>query len=246
MSAAAPKILRAWTYLVKFGNRLIESGPKSAVRYSYHWLMGVYADWNFDRRHHVDTFEAVPLANLTILDKNFDYKQDKRRYEQTSVIVFRRVISTLPIMHNEYVFVDFGSGKGKALLMASEYKFKKIVGVEFAEELHRIAEKNLLAYSNANQRCYDIELVLGDAADLDIPEEKCVFYVHNPFRGAEHVLAKIISNIYASYRANPRSMYLVYVNPISQSLFDELEFMRLREKQKFQSVAAAIYETAFG
>jgi hypothetical protein len=36
-----------------------------------------------------------------------------------------------------------GSGKGRALLVASELPFAKIIGVELSRELHRIAEQNL-------------------------------------------------------------------------------------------------------
>ncbi len=52
-------------------------------------------------------------------------------------------------MLQDFTFIDLGSGKGRVLLMASEYPFQKIIGVEFMPELHRAAQKNIAGYSHA-------------------------------------------------------------------------------------------------
>jgi hypothetical protein len=36
----------------------------------------------------------------------------------------------------QYTFVDVGSGKGRMLFVAAEYRFRKVIGVEFATDLH--------------------------------------------------------------------------------------------------------------
>jgi len=46
------------------------------------------------------------------------------------------VLEKLSINHSEFTFIDFGSGKGRVLFLASEYPYKKIIGVELARMLH--------------------------------------------------------------------------------------------------------------
>jgi tRNA1(Val) A37 N6-methylase TrmN6 len=36
----------------------------------------------------------------------------------------------------DYTFIDFGSGKGRALLMAADLQFKSLIGIELRKELH--------------------------------------------------------------------------------------------------------------
>ncbi len=64
-------------------------------------------------------------------------------YQPTDAALFQEMMSSLPIAFSEFTFVDLGSGKGRTLLMASEYPFRRIVGVEILPELHRAAEKNI-------------------------------------------------------------------------------------------------------
>jgi hypothetical protein len=47
----------------------------------------------------------------------------------------------------DFTFIDLGSGKGRVLLMAAAYGFKRIIGVEFMPELHRVAEENIRKYT---------------------------------------------------------------------------------------------------
>ena len=40
----------------------------------------------------------------------------------------------------DFNFVDIGSGKGRALLLASDYPFREIIGIELSPELDRVAQ----------------------------------------------------------------------------------------------------------
>jgi methylase of polypeptide subunit release factors len=54
-------------------------------------------------------------------------------------------VASLDVEHKDFTFIDLGSGKGRALVLALSYPFRRVVGVEFALELHRVAEANLIS-----------------------------------------------------------------------------------------------------
>ena len=49
----------------------------------------------------------------------------------------------LDVDHREFSFVDYGSGKGRVLMLAAAYPFRRILGVEFSESLDRVARDNI-------------------------------------------------------------------------------------------------------
>src|SRR5260370_9926823 len=89
-------------------------------------------------------------------------------------------MASLPIEFDKFTFVDLGSGKGRTLLMAAEYPFRRIVGVELIAELHRAARQNIREYRSPTQRCVQIDSVVVDAREFELPEEPLVLYLFNP------------------------------------------------------------------
>lgn len=195
----------------------------------------------FDQRHGLETAGAAPLALFSVLDDGFDRRHDQRRYEAVPLVTFVRMMSRLPAKLSDFVFIDFGSGKGRALLLAAQYGFKRIIGIEFATELHGIAQRNIDAYLRQGTRPAQIELINQNALCYPIPDEKCVFYFFNPF--GEQVLGEVMSNIEASHKRRPRKMYFLYVNPHGAHVLDNREFIRVVERRRFGLKTGVIYET---
>lgn len=108
----------------------------------------------------------------------------------------------------DFTFIDLGSGKGRVLLMASEYPFKKIIGVEFMPELHHAAQENIAGYSSARQQCRQIEAVCMDARDFQFPPEPLVVYLFNPF--SESTFVAVLENLRRSIEQGPRPVYVAY------------------------------------
>jgi hypothetical protein len=108
----------------------------------------------------------------------------------------------------DFTFIDLGSGKGRVLLMASNYSFKKIIGVEFMPELHRAAQENIAGFSNACQRCRQIETLCMDARDFQFPLEPLVVYLFNPF--SESTFAQVLEDLRRSVEQTPRPVYIAY------------------------------------
>jgi tRNA G46 methylase TrmB len=61
------------------------------------------------------------------------------RYKATPINFFHAAVAKLSLDYPRTVFIDFGSGKGRVLLLASHYPLRSIIGVEISEALCQIA-----------------------------------------------------------------------------------------------------------
>lgn len=127
-----------------------------------------------------------------------------------SILHLRRVLARSAISSDD-VFVDLGSGKGRVLLVAAKYPFRRVVGVELSERLHRASQANV-DRKRAAMACGEVELVNCDALEYAVPDDATVFYMYNPFKG--HVFDTVIDRIRRSVEEKPRSVTLVYTNPV--------------------------------
>ena len=161
-------------------------------------------DREYDRRHAVETGGIVRLQALDIESENRDLGV---RYEATNPTWFRNIVGSLPVDCREFTFVDYGAGKGRALLLASEFPFKRIIGVEFSPELVEIARRNVARFESEHQQCTDFEVVCADAVEYELPDEPAVLYFYNPF--AEPVFLRVLQGIRRSFERAPRPLLVV-------------------------------------
>lgn len=179
-----------------------------------------YGDMDFDWEHRVDTtWSNIPL------ETRVREVLAGRAYQPSDPVIFHEIMSRLPIDLCSFTFVDLGSGKGRALLLASDYPFRRIVGVELLPELHAIAQANVCKYRSERQQCCEFELHCADARDYSLPPEPLVIFLFEPF--PEDVLRDVITRIEWSLREAPRKVFLVYQNPVSEPVI--AEFPRFRK-----------------
>jgi hypothetical protein len=187
------------------------------------WMRQYKLYGSLDRIYGVDTSGFIMPNDLSIASENRNHAV---QYQPTPEKLFTKAIKSLPLRHQDYVFVDFGSGKGRVLLLASCYPFKKVIGVEFSPELHAIALRNIARYRNSKQRCFQINAVCMDAVDYPIPPEPAIFYFFNPFDGV--IMRTVLTKIKESLESYPRDVIFIYFNPRHAHLFDELGFQKCR------------------
>jgi SAM-dependent methyltransferase len=125
----------------------------------------------------------------------------------------------LALDFRDFTFIDLGCGKGRTLLMASDYPFRRIVGVELLPALHLIALDNLREYKSASQKCFALEAICTDATAFPLPEDPLVLYLFNPF--PESGMRQVAANLERTLRANPRSVYVLYHNPLLEHTLSE-------------------------
>jgi SAM-dependent methyltransferase len=162
-----------------------------------------FGDLDFDWEHSVDTTRSNVNKNTQFLTGVLG-----RPYFATEPWLFEQIMHALPVDLSQFTFVDLGSGKGRVLLMASDYPFKQIIGVEFMPELHRAAQENIAKYTNEQQQCRQIESICMDARDFDFPDGPLVVYLFNPF--SESTFARVLENLRQSIEREPRPVYVAY------------------------------------
>lgn len=171
-----------------------------------------FGDLDYDFDHDVDT-TASNISTGTRLAGAFA----GAGYQPTDPDLLRHMLDPLRLDFPRFTFLDIGSGKGRALLVASDYPFCRIVGVELLPELHAIAQKNIARYHSDSQRCSNIESICQDARDFVFPPQPLVIYLFNPL--PEEALRLLVSNLSASLAAAPRDAYVLYANPILEHVF---------------------------
>ena len=133
-----------------------------------------YGDVEYDWDHRVDTTSATIGWHDRLLGVFHS------PYQPTEPALFHEMLAALRTDFSGFTFIDLGSGKGRTLLMASEYSFARIVGVELLPELNRIAQENLRKYKSESQKCFCLESLCADARDFVFPAEPTVLYLFNP------------------------------------------------------------------
>lgn len=166
----------------------------------------------FDQEHGVETNGDLDgwtyLSDLEIPSSNWIHGNN---YAPVEPARFHAILASLELKFEDFTFIDFGSGKGRALLMASEFPFKRIVGIEFSPELHAAALANLAKDRRVERKCDSVEPLCMDFLEFPLPPEPSVLFFFDPCD--ESVLAKMMAKIAQSVEENPREMYVVYVAP---------------------------------
>ena len=168
-----------------------------------------YGDMEYDWEHRVNTTSGSVAWRERLLGVFLS------PYQPTDAAPFREMMACLPIDFRQFTFIDLGSGKGRTLLMASEYPFRKIVGVEILPELHRAAEENIAADRNHQPLCTHVESICLDAREFVPPDEPLVLYLFNPL--PELALRRAV----ARFEFSRQPLWIVYHNPLLDAVLAE-------------------------
>jgi len=196
--------------LALIGKRLMQRRPTLAL-----------ATHPFDLQHNVDTSGLISGWELAT---GHAHDLFSTAYFGVPPSRLRRAIdrwrSTMKIADlGGYAFVDIGCGKGRALLVASEFGFREVVGLEVSPELTQIAERNSYQWRAVRQDTSPIRVVCGDAATVVIPAGPVLLYLYNPF-GAP-VLRKLLEHLIETRGRCGPSLDLLYLHPEEQAVFRE-------------------------
>lgn len=187
-------------------------------------LRSRYGDADYDWDHRVNTTSGAVGWRDRLLGAFHS------GYQPTEPGLFHEMLAALEheagLNFSDFTFVDLGSGKGRTLLMAADYPFRRVVGVELLPSLHAIAQKNIAGYNSESQKCFAVESVCADARTFAQPDGPLVIYLFNPF--PEPGLRRVIANLEQSLRRDPRCVVVLYHNPLLEHVLAESPLLRKR------------------
>ena len=192
---------------------VLMTAKRGAYRASERW-----DDWRLGIR----TSGYVPLPELGLDDQAREFRNDYSPIERGT---FNRITRALGVGNDENVFIDYGSGMGRAVVLAATFPYRRVIGVELSPELNAIAQDNVRR-ARPKLTCQDIELVTADAVGYAVEPDVTVFLLHNPFVG--EVLEAVLNNIRRSLVDAPRSAVVVHGPPQGEqeSLLDRCDWLK--------------------
>src|SRR5712691_7133679 len=120
-------------------------------------LLRALRAWWKDRRERHGLASALRMSVADVLEFLRDSTPERRRqrygdveydweyrllgvlnspYQPTEPVLFEEMLASIKIDFRNFTFIDLGSGKGRVLLLASDYPFRQIVGVELLPALN--------------------------------------------------------------------------------------------------------------
>ncbi len=136
-------------------------------------------------------------------------------------------------------FLDIGCGKGRALCVAAHYGFKKVTGVDFSKDLCSIAEQNLTITKN-KFAALAYKVFNNDAFYFEIPTDADCIFLFNPFDDV--IMSGVAENILESFEQYPRTITLIYVNPMHKEILTAIGFKEIYYTKKMKYLEAVILE----
>ena len=181
-----------------------EKGVVQTVKIAGNFVM----DLSFDWKHGTDTMGWVEREALGARSGNQEHSAP---YKATKARPFLNLLSKLDLPR-DCTFVDIGSGKGRALLIASQYGFRKVTGIEFSGHFCALARRNAESFARNKGMLSPIEVIEADATSHHFQAEDRVFFMYNPFDS--FILAQVMDNIGHSLKESPRGIWLIYNTPL--------------------------------
>jgi SAM-dependent methyltransferase len=156
----------------------------------------------FDLAHGTDTSGYISGADLSGVSLSGLYAT---AYVCIPPSALTQALSALPVQLENFTFVDLGCGKGRALMVASQFPFRHLLGVELATDLCRAAWANVATKQEWASR---ITVLNQDATTVTYPDGPLLVFLFHPFLAP--VLRRVLDNLERQLRRSPRETYLLY------------------------------------
>ena len=173
----------------------------------------------FDQLHGTDTGSLIPGNDLAT-----GHRHDRHitAYHGVAPSLFRKLmerwqpLAQYPL--EQTAFVDIGAGKGRAMLLAAEYGFRRIVGVELHPALAAASRSNMERWQAANVGP-PMRLEEGDAMRLRLPAGPCLLFLFNPFDIV--LMDRLLHRLKTHFHGRPHDLDILYVNDEQRRLIQE-------------------------
>ncbi len=181
----------------------------------------------FDRVFRVDTAGFIDVPEL-------GFETDCGRAYMPSnwinLISLARMMRALDIGDDD-TFLDLGCGKGQVLFVAAHFRFGRVIGIDLCKDLVSVARRNMDP-GRHRFKAGKVDLVVGDAAEYQVPADVNVCYLYNSF--PRHVLERVMARLDASLVAHPRRMRILYLELVDADVLAAHGFREVRRIRRLR------------
>jgi SAM-dependent methyltransferase len=202
-------------------------GPVTMLRNTLRWSRDADArnsEASFDMRFGTDTTAELTPAEAAIPTGRRAAATMYMPSVEQDLEAMLEALAWPTALESKATFLDIGSGKARVVLLAAMRRFRAVLGVELSPVLHAIAQRNLECVRDRGALLSPVQLLLGDATELAVPDGPMIAYLYHPFR--EPIAAIVVDRLIASLTASPRPAAILYGDPTLQRPFDPRVFTR--------------------
>lgn len=182
-----------------------------------------------DRKLGIRTNEFIEKHDSGIPDDSFNTSE---HHVAVNPRVFKSALAATGIDFRQFVFVDVGSGLGRAVILAMDYGFQKIVGVEISKKLNDRAIENLNSLaSSGNGGESPYELLNMNALHYDLPDQNLCIHIYRPF--SHELMAAFLEKIERSLGECPRKIIVVSVFLFDPWVYEKAPGLKLKKETLF-------------
>jgi SAM-dependent methyltransferase len=157
-------------------------------------------------------YPAEPINGLGVGAGSLPYMGS-----QPSIV--RKALDQLGDVHGKS-FIDIGCGKGRPMLVATEYPFKEVLGYDLAPRLVNIANRNAKLVARRFPQRTPMRAYVENALEMALPRGDVVIFLFNPF-GASIMTAFLRKLEEGLADSTLKHLNIVYCNPVCAHVFDQ-------------------------
>lgn len=163
----------------------------------------------FDRKYHIRTSGFIELAHTS-----FDRSRlhDATLYGPVNGWAFRRLLRQLHPPTDQR-FVDLGCGLGRACILAAEYGFEHVTGVDLASDLCARARANIATSRISPEARSAITVLAMDALDYCERSDDDIFFMYRPF--ARDFFKRVLRALKDRAQARRKQLTLIYTERVA-------------------------------
>lgn len=130
--------------------------------------------------------------------------------------ILNKYFNEMKIGENDGI-MDVGCGKGRMLCFFASWPFGKVGGIEYEKDILTICRQNLWKL-----KVYRVLTYQGDASKFEGYDDYNYFYIFNPFH--KEIMQGFIDQLKCSKEKTPRTIRVLYLNPLDGDMFVESGF----------------------
>ena len=189
-----------------------------------------------ERKYGINTIGVDELDSLEDIGIDTSHAS---KYLPVDYFVLEKMMDYVKTLDDTKGFLDLGCGKGRALAVAAEYEYNPVIGLDFHPKLSLEASKLTDTLKERIPKT-SFKVINNDAFYFEIPENVSTIFLFNPFD--EVIMSGVMGNILKSQETTPRTIRVLYANPVHKDLFLAEGFKEIWHIKKMTYLEGSVLE----